>query len=126
MVVSRMKREPNPSHVPPRAGFYLPVDIEGQRSLSIADTGANVSVISAAEARSLGLNVRSGSAAMTDISGAAVKVQVAGLYTRHRSGTLHLEPAVRECISAAFSGGQEKTAHPHRDGWKFKPKFRGA
>lgn len=77
MVVSRMKREPNPSHVPPRAGFYLPVDIEGQPSLSIADTGANVSVISAAEARSLGLNVRSGSAAMTDISGAAVKVQVA-------------------------------------------------
>lgn len=52
---------------------------EGKEGLFYADTGANISVMSDVEARTLGIDVKAVSSQMGDISGSSVSLQVANV-----------------------------------------------
>jgi hypothetical protein len=60
---------------------HFPVRAEDREGLFYADTGANISVMSDAEAHALGLAIRSVESKMGDISGSSISLRVADVNT---------------------------------------------
>jgi predicted aspartyl protease len=61
----------------PRKDFNLPVLINGHRAAYLLDTGAWLSVMTAAEAKRLGLTIREGTGLLAESSGKGVKIRTA-------------------------------------------------